>query len=140
MRLIVDGQPQRKQRPRFARRGSYVTTYTPKQTSDYEAWIRKCYEDQIGHYMAFDGDEPLSVHIIAYYEIHKSFSKKKRQLAVDNLLKPTNRIDVDNTAKVVLDSLNNVCYKDDHYVTDLVVRKRYSEQPRLEIEIREVKE
>lgn len=137
--FTVEGQPQRKQRPKFRRRGNFVQTYTPKETVDYEKKIVEAYKEQIGDYMAFSGEEPLRVHIEAYFEIPKSLSKRKRQMAIENLILPHNSIDVDNTAKVVLDALNKVAYKDDHYITNLIIYKKYSEQPRLEIRISEVK-
>lgn len=138
IRFIVPGQPQRKQRPRFRRKGAFVQTYTPKETLDYEQKIKECYETQIGQ-VRID-DVPLKIRIIAYFRVPASYSKRKRQEAVQHIIKPHNTTDVDNIAKVVLDALNKTAYSDDHYVTDLVIRKRYAEDPRLEIEIDEVKE
>lgn len=137
VRFIVDGEPQGKQRPRFARRGSYVKTYTPQRTIDYEERIRECYREQVGNEILVD--VPVRINIIAYFSIPKSFTKRKRQDAIKNYVKPHNRIDVDNIAKAVLDALNGVAYQDDHYVTNLTVWKQYAEQPRLEIRVSEVK-
>lgn len=136
--FIVEGQPQRKQRPRFRRFGKGVMTYTPKETLNYEEKIRKAYQEQVKDTVF--SDVPLHVSIAAYFEIPKSFSKRKRQYAIEHIIKPHNAIDVDNVAKVVLDALNGTAYTDDHYITDLVIRKRYSDQPRIEVEIWEVKE
>lgn len=136
--FIVDGQPQRKRRPRFRRVGNFVQTYTPKETHDYENYIVNCYLEQVGKVM-FD-DVPVKVNIIAYFKIPGAYGKRKRQEAIEHIIKPHNRLDVDNIAKVVLDALNGVAYSDDHFVTDLIIRKRFAEQPRLEIEIGEVKE
>ena len=36
------GDPQGKARPRFARRGDFVSTYTPQATQKYEELIRYC--------------------------------------------------------------------------------------------------
>lgn len=136
--FIVDGQPQRKRRPRFRRIGNYVQTYTPKETHDYEKHIVDCYLEQVGQVML--EDVPIKVNITAYFQVPKAFSKRKRQEAITHIIKPHNRLDVDNIAKVVLDALNGVAYSDDHYITDLTIRKRYAEQPRLEVRIGEVKE
>ena len=139
IRFIVDGQPQRKQRPRFSRASGFVRTYTPTETVNYENWIKLCYKNQIGD-MAFKDDDPLRVSIIAYYQVPKSWSKKKTEQALADEIKPANSIDVDNTAKVILDALNGIAYKDDHYITDLTVSKRYSDHPRVEVTIMKVGE
>lgn len=138
IKFTVDGNPQRKQRPRFTKAKGYVRTYTPVETVNYENWIKICYKNQVGD-MAFINDDPLRVSIIAYYQVPKSWSKKKTEQALADEIKPANSIDVDNTAKVVLDALNGVAFKDDHYVTDLEVKKRYSNIPRVEIAIERVK-
>lgn len=133
----IDGQPQRKQRPRFSRVCNYVRTYTPKETINYENWIKLCYQQQVGQ-MYSDDDSSLVVNIIAYYQIPKSWSDKKKIQAIRGEIMPHNSIDVDNTAKVVLDALNGIAYKDDHYITDLRVSKRYSNQPCVEVSISKV--
>lgn len=138
IRFTVEGQPQRKQRPRFSRVCNYVRTYTPKETSDYENWIKLCYQQQVGT-MSFTDNDPLSIKIVAYYRVPKSWSKKKQIQAINGEILPHNSIDVDNTAKVVLDALNGIAFKDDHYVTDLEVKKRYSDIPRIEIAIERVR-
>lgn len=136
--VIVDGNPGVKKRPRFTRMGKLVKTYNPEENVSYENWIRLCYKNQIGE-MAYKDDDTLKVSIIAYYQVPKSWSKKKTEQALANEIKPTNSKDVDNIAKIILDALNGVAFKDDHYVTDLEVKKRYSDIPRVEIEIERVK-
>ena len=63
----------------------------------------------------------------------KSFSRKKRGDALDGILKPTTRPDADNYAKAALDGCNGILFRDDSQVADLIVRKRYSVEPRLVI-------
>ena len=138
IRFIVDGHPGVKKRPRFTRMGKFVKTYNPQENVSYENWVRVCYKNQIGD-MAFKDDDPLKVSITAYFQIPTSWSKKKTAQALANEIKPTNSKDVDNIAKIILDALNGVAFKDDHYVTDLEVKKRYSDIPRVEILIERVK-
>lgn len=137
--FTVEGIPQVKKRPRFSKAGNYVKTYTPYETISYENWVKTCYKNQIGD-MAFPSTEPLKISITAYFQIPTTWSKKKKAQAADGIIKPTNSKDVDNIAKIILDSLNGIAYIDDHYVTDLKVKKRYSIIPRVEITIDEVKE
>ena len=46
--------------------------------------------------------------IIAYYEIPKSTSKKKRREMLEHRIRPTKKPDWDNIGKIVCDSLNLV--------------------------------
>jgi len=44
-------------------------------------------------------------------------------------IRPTNKPDLDNIAKIILDSLNGIAYKDDSQVVSLTVIKHYSDNP-----------
>lgn len=75
-----------------------------------------------------------------YRQMPKSVSnsKKKKEKAEKGLLRPTTKPDVDNYVKGVKDALNHLIYKDDSQVVDLKVSKFYSEEPRVEIMLKEV--
>ena len=60
----------------------------------------------------------LDVRIIAYYEIPKSTSKKKRKEMLEHRIRPTKKPDWDNIGKIICDSLNLVAYHDDSAVVD----------------------
>ena len=62
-------------------------------------------------------DQPLAVRIIAYMQRPASKPKK--------VLFPTGKPDVDNQMKLVCDSLNGLCWRDDALIVDGGVRKRY---------------
>lgn len=134
MKVVIDGTPFAKQRPRFTKVGNFVKTYTPAETSNYENWVKMCYRQQVGQ-MMFKEDEPLMVVITAYFSVPKSWSKKNKERALKNEVVPTNAKDVDNIAKIILDALNGIAYLDDHFITDLIVSKRYSDTPRVEVTI-----
>ncbi|HHL2031183.1 RusA family crossover junction endodeoxyribonuclease [Clostridium perfringens] len=57
----------------------------------------------------------------------KSYSKKRVQAIRDGLEKPTKKPDADNIAKIILDSLNGIAYKDDSQIIELMVVKRHTE-------------
>lgn len=138
IKFTVDGNPGVKKRPKFARMGKFVKTYSPEENVSYENWVKLCYKNQIGE-MTFKETEPLKISIAAFFQIPTSWSKKKTAQALTNEIKPTNSKDVDNIAKIILDALNGVAYADDHYITDLEVKKRYSDIPRVEIAMERVK-
>ena len=66
-------------------------------------------------------------------------SKPKRWIAdaLLGLLFPVKKPDADNFAKSALDACNKVVWVDDAQVVDLHVFKRFSDQPRLAVKIRE---
>ena len=72
------------------------------------------------------------------YAIPKSMTKKNRQLIEEGKLHPTKKPDLDNVAKIVLDSLNGIAYSDDSQIVKLNVEKHYSENPRVEVTLYEV--
>lgn len=128
----IPGKIQAKQRPRF--NGNFA--YTPQSTINYENWVKACYLAKYSNLGLFEA--PLEVHIRAYFEIPKSASKKKKQQMLENAISPTIKPDVDNIAKIILDSLNKIAYLDDKQVVRLIVEKWYAEVPSVSVEIKEV--
>ncbi|WP_415330315.1 RusA family crossover junction endodeoxyribonuclease [Clostridium perfringens] len=126
--VVVTGKIRGKARPRVCR-GHAVT---PKDTIEYEKLVRECYKKQDGRYL----EGSIKALIIAYYKIPKSYSKKRVQAIRDGLEKPTKKPDADNIAKIILDSLNGIAYKDDSQIVELRVIKRYTEdKERVEFEL-----
>jgi Holliday junction resolvase RusA-like endonuclease len=128
----IPGKVQAKQRPRFT--GKFV--YIPKQTVEYENWIKTCFLNKYRGMQPLEN--PLKVKIIAYYEIPKSTSKKKQKQMLDCEIFPTVKPDTDNIAKSILDSLNKIAYIDDKQVVKLEVEKYYSQIPSVAIMIEEI--
>ncbi|MDF2537449.1 MAG: Holliday junction resolvase [Herbinix sp.] len=57
---------------------------------------------------------------------------------VTDKIRPTKKPDIDNIAKVILDALNGIAYKDDTQVVTLEVRKFYKDTPCVIVDIEEV--
>ncbi|EOU1465279.1 RusA family crossover junction endodeoxyribonuclease [Clostridium perfringens] len=126
--VVVTGKIRGKARPRICRGHAF----TPKDTVQYEKLVRECYKEQDGRYI----EGSIKALIIAYYKIPKSYSKKRVQAIRDGLEKPTKKPDADNIAKIILDSLNGIAYKDDSQIVELRVIKRYTEdKERVEFEL-----
>lgn len=135
------GRPQGKARPRFARRGKFVTTYTPQKTVDYEELIRQSYLTQVGNKTKIDDGEEtvnLSAKIIAHFKPNKSESKKRAKHLIESKVRFNKKPDCDNIAKVVLDALNGVAFKDDNSITELEVIKFYDEEDKVEVQIKKI--
>lgn len=141
MKVIFEvlGDPMGKQRPRVRKVGNLAQTYTPKDTVNYESKVVYAYHLATNHYFA---DSELEAEIVAYYKLGKEHYKKKgiNQKGIDKLtglINPTKKPDCDNIAKICLDALNGIAYHDDSQITKLVVYKRYAEQPKVVITLKE---
>jgi len=136
----VPGKPHGKARARtvYNKNLSHSVSYTPENDLLYENLIKCCYRQESNNIVFNDG-QPLKVTIIAYYPIVKSTSKKKKQQMLEDLMFPTKKPDIDNIAKSILDALNKLAYRDDTQVVTLHMEKHYAENPRVEVEIEEIK-
>lgn len=137
IRFIVPGEPFGKERPKFARVGSYTKTYTPKRTVQHEKEIATIFKE-VAKGQMFKKNMPLDIRIVAYYPIPKSTSKKKRKEMLEYRIRPVVKPDLDNVAKLVYDALNGVAWHDDNSIVDTQVRKFYSDNPRVDVSIRVV--
>ena len=132
----VYGEAIGKQRPRFVRRGNHVSTYTPEKTKTYEDEIRYMARAAMGASPPLE--TPVTVAIYIRIEIPKSFSKQKRKDALEGILKPMRKPDIDNVAKSHLDAIQGgIIILDDKQVTNLHVTKVYAETPAVEVMVKE---
>jgi Holliday junction resolvase RusA-like endonuclease len=133
--FTVPGQPIGKARPRFARRGRFVQVYNPSKTEQYEQLVRLIAKST---YSMDPIETAIAIHFSYYFSIPKSFTKTKRNLAVQNLIHPIIKPDWDNLGKLSADAMNGLIYKDDCQIIDARVQKFYSLDPRAELLIWEV--
>ena len=103
--IVVEGKIKGKARPRVFN-GHAVT---PKDTVQYENWVRLNYREQCGDYL----EGSIRARIVAYYKIPKSYSKKRVEAIMEGLEHPIKKPDSDNIAKIILDSLNDIAFHDD---------------------------
>lgn len=136
----IKGEPVAKGRPKFVSRGSYARAYTPKKTIEYETKVAEAFKAKHPNEQPIPKDEPLDVRIIVYKAVPKNWSKKKKEAVENGFIYPTNKPDLDNYAKSILDGLNGIAYEDDAQVTRLSVEKFYtSGEPLVEVYIRSLK-
>lgn len=131
--IMIPGFPMGKQRPRFAN----GRAYTPEKTRNYEQVVRWCWRNTYGA-QRFDDDAKIAADICAYMPIPKSATKKRHGLLLDSFA--AKKPDCDNIAKIVLDALNGIAYRDDASVVELRVSKHYSDAPRVVVSLWEVEE
>lgn len=75
---------------------------------------------------------PLAVEVRAFVAIPKSLNKAKTAAAIEGVLRPVTRPDVDNYSKTI-DGLNGIAWTDDSQIVSLLATKHYSDRPRLEL-------
>ena len=126
----VSGPAVAKGRPRMTGKG---VAYTPAKTRAYEAHVRLAAQQAMGARSPFEG--PVVVEVTAVLPVPKSWSRKKREDALSGATRPVTRPDVDNYAKAAIDAVNEIVFRDDSQVTELVTRKLYGDRPRLEVKV-----
>ena len=130
--IVVElaGTPLGKGRPRFQR--ATGRAYTPEKTRNFETNLKLAAQDVMAGRPPLEG--PLFVHVYAHLPIPQSWSAKKRNLAMSGITRPTTRPDWENLAKM-LDAFNQVVWVDDAQIVEGVIIKRYSDLPRLRVEV-----
>lgn len=128
--FTVEGEPVGKGRPRFARRGSYITTYTDAKTVSYESRVRLACMQAMGAIAPLTS--PIHLRIEAWMPVPASWSRRKREQALGGLVVP-GKPDLDNVAKAVMDGCQGALFVDDKQVCQLRVAKRYAAQPLVEV-------
>jgi Holliday junction resolvase RusA-like endonuclease len=119
----VEGNPVGKGRPKFARRGNFVSTYTPTKTRVYEDLIKEAARKAMGSTELLETPVTVAIHITV--PIPKSYSIKRIKACLSGSEKPIKKPDIDNVAKCFLDAMNEIIYKDDTQVLNLHVSKVY---------------
>jgi Holliday junction resolvase RusA-like endonuclease len=127
--FTVDIVPIAKGRPRFARRGRFVHTFTPMKTRSFEnILIEKA--TKFKPLTPIDGD--IRVGVIFGMPIPASRMPKFDLNARNpHTIKP----DIDNLLKGVLDPLNGVFWNDDAQISQITASKVYSKYPSVEVTI-----
>lgn len=128
--FFVSHTPRPKARPRVTAYG----TYTPSKTVEFEQAIK---DEYLFNYYGKKTDEAIAIAMIFYRKPPDSWSKKKKQEAIERSY-DTRRGDIDNFIKCVLDGLNGIAYNDDAQVTVLTAEKRFGYNEGVTINIKEL--
>ncbi len=149
MRFEIDGVPISKARPRFARRGKFVTTYDPQHNE------KMLFRDKLTLALqeAFNSDdkeivmEASNLALGRFYEmsvsfhmpIPKSATQAKRNALLWGLEEHCTKPDLDNLTKWLWDCCNGIFFADDMHIYLLKCTKRYANKPKTIIDIRSMK-
>jgi len=80
--------------------------------------------------LAMRGHEPLTgpvALVLEFYSLRpKGHLKRSGEVKPNAQRRPTSKPDFDKLARSVADALNGICYRDDAYVVEAIIRKRYT--------------
>lgn len=114
------------------KRGAQGHAYVPKTTADFQNRIR----DRIIEQWPDDPhDAPALLQMTAFFPVPGAWPQWKAQ-AFDrdpDLFPFLSTPDSDNVAKNIMDAADHLLVKNDARVCDLLIRKRYSNKPRIEV-------
>ncbi len=130
--FTIKGEPKGKCRPRFTKSGH---VYTPKETIQYENLVGLSYRNSAKGYKF---TSPVRVTVKAYHKPPKGKPKKVVEDMLNGHILPTKKPDADNVAKIILDGLNKVAWDDDTQVVEMMVVKRYAEEPLVAVIVEEI--
>jgi Holliday junction resolvase RusA-like endonuclease len=131
--ITVPGAPRGKGAGKVGIVAGHGSIFTDPKTRSEMAVIRHMAHEAMAGRPPYDG--AVILRMCAYRPIPTSMSKKKRALALAGRMFPTTKPDYSNYAKME-DALNKLVWVDDAQVVSAVIHKRYSETPRLVIEIK----
>lgn len=134
--FTVPGQPVAKGRPKVARRGKFLTHYTPEKTVNYEGLVAHVAMLAMGARGLFTG--AVAVDLDIRVPIPASWSMKRKAAAVRGEVGATKKPDIDNVEKAIFDGMNGVVWKDDVQAVQVSKRKRYAETPGVVVIVREL--
>lgn len=126
MHIIIYVEPVGKARPRFgiSKHGTKYA-YTTSKTAHTENLIR----DRVMELKEFYPQNiPLKLRAIFYRTRPKTLPKK--------VTLPTSRPDWDNYGKLLCDALEKFVYDNDSQITTAIIRKRFGNPPRIELELK----
>jgi len=129
--LTIPGKPQGKKAPQWSKHG----TYMPKQTVNYETYIKQLFSISFPDFKPLDCC--LTMRIEIYLLVPKSVSRKKRAMMLSGEIRPGVKPDCSNVLKSIEDALQGLAFRNDSQVVSLQADKWYSERPEVKVDISE---
>lgn len=140
MRFEFDIAPVEQARPRATRMGKGIRLYDPKKVNVFKQRLGMLAKQQMldRGLKPFDGQ--LEVCMEFYRPVQASLSKKERARRLSGVHRPTVKPDLSNYIKALEDGLNGIIWVDDNRIVQIVAEKKYSDRPRIVIEVNKVDE
>jgi len=133
--IFLEVTPTPKARPRMARSGQ---VYNTQKTCQAEKDIKFLISAYMSKEKIQITKKPVIVKIRFNYVYPRVMSKSDKLLADLDMLYKITRPDIDNLAKLTLDSMNGLVYFDDGQVVRLVCEKKYSKREGIDLKVIEI--
>lgn len=127
LEVLIPGEPIGQGRPRFARRGKFVTAYDPPKSRTWKADARSAMMAALEHpaRLPFPAGVLLTVEVCAVFSRPAgSYSKRSPKGREPKITRP----DTENVVKAVLDAGTGTLWHDDSQVWHLTARKEIGAQ------------
>jgi Holliday junction resolvase RusA-like endonuclease len=126
--------PMGKQRPRLSTKGRFARAYTPEKTSKWTKAARRAIRAQYTG-QPIEKNVPLQVRVLA---VHKRPQRLLRKADPVGRIWKTTKPDIDNIAKIIYDSGNQLLWADDAQIVRTINEDCYAakdEEPSIYIYI-----
>jgi Holliday junction resolvase RusA-like endonuclease len=111
--ILIPGEIIGKQRHRATKTGRM---YTPPNTVDFEKMVGQYAAMAMSKQNAHRERGPVSMDLGIYVVPPKSWSKKKKDMALRGEILPTSKPDISNMQKGIEDGMNEIVYDDDSQI------------------------
>lgn len=150
MKIVIPGKPIPKARPRVGSRGQWAIVYDPQQREKKEVKeiITNCIsaissatdkEMQL-EVSKLSHNQSLVVTCVFYQSVSDRLTNVAQNAKLWGFEQPIQKPDVDNLLKFYLDCGNGILWHDDSQIISCTGVKKFSKNPRTEIEIMPFKE
>ena len=116
---------------RAGRRGGF--SYTPTHVRRYQDWVKVCASQAMQGRTLLEG--PLCLSAWFVLPVSSSWPAWKQDAALQGLVMPTARPDLDNMVKAIEDACNLVVWKDDAQIVEMQTNKAFGEKPRVDVHV-----
>lgn len=138
MKFEFDIEPVEQARPRATRMGKEIRLYDPKKVAIFKRQLGMLARQQMLDRGLEPYDGPLEVCMEFHRPVQTSLSKKERARRLSGVHRPTVKPDLSNYIKALEDGLNGIIWVDDNRIVQIVAEKKYSDRPRIVIEVNKV--
>ena len=133
--MFIPVKPVGKERPRMSRHG---VVYTPKKTREFESLVGAYGRKYMSDHGLQISDKAMSVNVIVYDAVPKSWSKVNRRDALAGKIRPTKTPDGDNIVKAIFDGLEGVVYVNDKQIVQFYFNRVYAESDTIQLSFKEL--